>query len=59
MKTGDIIVGIDGIPVADVDALQRRLGADAIARPLPVIVVRGSATHALIVTPRESQSRPR
>ncbi len=57
MKSGDIIVGIDGIPVADVDALQRRLGADAIARPLPVIVVRGNQTHALIVTPRESAPR--
>ena len=57
MKTGDIIVGIDGIPVADVDALQRRLGADAIARPLPVIVVRGNHSHALIITPRESAPR--
>ncbi len=57
MKAGDIIVGIDGIPVADVDALQRRLGADAIARQLPVIVVRGNRTHALIVTPRESAPR--
>jgi len=59
MKTGDIVVGIDGMPVPDVDALQRRLGADAIARPLPVIVVRGNGTHALIVTPRESPPRVR
>jgi len=59
MKTGDIVVGIDGMPVPDVDALQRRLGADAIARPLPVIVVRGNSTHALIVTPRESPPHPR
>ena len=59
MKTGDIVVGIDGMPVPDVDALQRRLGAEAIARPLPVIVVRGKNTHALIVTPRESPPRPR
>ena len=59
MKTDDIIVGIDGIPVADVDALQRRLGADAIARPLPIMVVRGNRTLVLIVTPRESAPRPR
>ena len=52
-------VGIDGIPVPDVDALQRRLGADAISRPLPGIVVRGNSTHALSVTPRESPPRPR
>jgi S1-C subfamily serine protease len=57
MKTGDIIVGIDGMPVPDVDTLQRQLGADAIARPLPVIVVRGNSTHALIVAPRESPPR--
>jgi S1-C subfamily serine protease len=59
MQTGDIIVGIDGMPVPDVDALLRRLGADAIARPLPVMVVRGNRMHALIVTPRESAPRPR
>jgi S1-C subfamily serine protease len=59
MKAGDIIVGIDGVPVPDVDALLRRLGVDAIARALPVMVVRGNRTHALIVTPRESRPRPR
>jgi S1-C subfamily serine protease len=59
MKTGDVIVGIDGLPVADVDALQRRLGADAIARPLPVMVIRGTTSHALIVTPHESRPRAR
>jgi S1-C subfamily serine protease len=57
MKRGDVIVGIDGIPVADVDALQRHLGADAIARPLPIMVIRGTHSHALIVTPRESRPR--
>ena len=48
-----------GVPVADVDALQRQLGADAIARPLPVVVVRGNQRHTLIVTPRESVPRRR
>jgi S1-C subfamily serine protease len=57
MKRGDVIVGIDGIPVADVDALQRHLVADAIARPLPIMVIRGTHSHALIVTPRESRPR--
>ncbi|HQR11748.1 MAG TPA: trypsin-like peptidase domain-containing protein [Casimicrobiaceae bacterium] len=59
MKTGDVIVGIDGVPVPDVDALQRRLGADAIARPLPILLVRGNRSHTLIVTPRESRPRSR
>jgi S1-C subfamily serine protease len=55
----DVIVGIDGLPVADVDALQRRLGADAIARPLPIVVVRRDKSHTFIVTPRESPGRGR
>jgi S1-C subfamily serine protease len=59
MKTDDVIVGIDGQPVADVDALLRRLGADAIARTLPIMVVRGTERQMLIVTPRESAPRPR
>ncbi len=50
-------MGIDGLPVADVDALQRRLGADAIARPSPIVVVRRDKSHTLIVTPRESPGR--
>ncbi len=57
MKTGDIIVGMDGVPVPDVDALQRQLAANAIARPLPVLLLRGSQSHTLIVTPRESRPR--
>ena len=59
MHKDDVIVGLDGLPVADVDALQRRLGADAIARPLAVVVVRGNQRHTLIVTPRESVPRGR
>jgi S1-C subfamily serine protease len=55
----DVIVGIDGLPVPDVDTLQRRLGADAIARPLPILVVRRDKSHTLIVTPRESPGRRR
>jgi S1-C subfamily serine protease len=55
----DVIVGLDGLPIADVDELQRRLGADAIARPLAVMVVRRDRMHTLIVTPRESPSRVR
>jgi S1-C subfamily serine protease len=59
IKAGDVIVGIDGRPVADVDALQKSLGADAIARPLPIVVVRRDQSHTFIVTPRESAPRRR
>ena len=51
--------GLDGIPVPDVDTLQRLLAADAIARPLPVLVVRGNRTLTLTVTPVESAPRRR
>ncbi len=57
MKTGDVIVGIDGHPVTDVDTLQNCLGAGAIARPLPVRVVRRDQSLTFIVTPRESLAR--
>jgi S1-C subfamily serine protease len=57
MHKDDVIVGLDGLAVADVDALQKRLGADAIARPLAVVVMRGTRSVTLIVTPRESPPR--
>jgi S1-C subfamily serine protease len=57
MQKGDVIVMVDGVPVADVDALQRQLAADAIARALPVVVVRRDRSVALVVTPRESAPR--
>ena len=55
---GDVIVAIDGIPVPDIDTLQRVLAADAIARPLEVLVVRRDRTLTVRVTPEESV-RPR
>jgi len=55
----DVIVGLDGMAIADVDALQRGLAADAIARPMAVVVVRRDRSHTLIVTPRESPPRGR
>jgi S1-C subfamily serine protease len=53
----DVIVGLDGMAIADVDALQRGLAADAIARPMAVVVVRRDQSHTFIVTPRETQQR--
>ena len=51
---GDVIVAIDGVPVPDIDTLQRVLGADVIAREVQVLVVRRDRTLALAVTPGES-----
>jgi S1-C subfamily serine protease len=52
--TGDVIVGIDGAPVADVDDLQRLLGEAAIGRPVPLTLLRLTEKRDLIVVPRES-----
>jgi len=51
---GDVIVTMDGTPVPDVDTLQRLLAADAIARPIEVLIVRRDRTLNVTVTPVES-----
>ena len=67
LARGDVIVAIDGVPVPDIDTLQRVLAADVIARPVEVLVVRRDRTLTIAVTPEESgavgarlcrQSRP-
>jgi len=58
VATGDIIVALDDAPIADVDALQRSLGADAIGRELKVTVVRGNRTLDLAAVPGESVRTP-
>jgi S1-C subfamily serine protease len=59
IERGDVIVALDGQPIADVDALQRELGVGAIGRVLAATVVRRDRSLALAVTPRESAPRPR
>ena len=54
---GDVIVAVDGTPVPDVDTLVRLLAADAIARPVEVLVVRRDRTLTLTATPVESAPR--
>jgi S1-C subfamily serine protease len=51
---GDVIVGLDGQPVADVDDLQRLLGEAAIGRPLKLDLLRLTEKLELRVVPRES-----
>jgi S1-C subfamily serine protease len=50
---GDVIVALDGAPVADIDDLQRALQGDAIARPLEFGVLRRDALLLLAAVPRE------
>jgi S1-C subfamily serine protease len=54
LQRGDVIVAIDGVPVPDMDALQRVLAVGAIARTLVLTVLRRDRTLALAVTPAES-----
>jgi S1-C subfamily serine protease len=56
---GDVIVALDGVPVPDIDALQRLLAADTIARAIEVHVVRRDRTLKLAVTPVESAATKR
>jgi S1-C subfamily serine protease len=52
---GDILVGLDGAPVADHDALFARLSGDAVGRSVPVEVLRGGQPKTLKVKIGERQ----
>jgi len=54
LQRGDVIVALDAVPIADVDALQRALVADAIGRSLEISLVRRDRKIALAALPRES-----
>jgi S1-C subfamily serine protease len=51
---GDVIVGLDGATVADVDDLQRLLGEAAIGRGLRLDLLHLTDRRAVVVVPRES-----
>ena len=50
---GDVIVALEGAPVADIDDLQRALQGDAIARHLEFRVLRRETLLTLAAVPRE------
>jgi S1-C subfamily serine protease len=53
LRPEDLIVGVDGAPVAGVDDLQRLMVADLIGREVRVTVVRGGRRIELTVVPTE------
>jgi S1-C subfamily serine protease len=53
IKTGDIIVEFDGLPIGDIDALHRLLTEERVGKVIPVTVLRRGEKLALSVTPRE------
>lgn len=53
IRTGDIIVAFDGLPIGDIDALHRLLTEERVGRTIPVTVLRRGEKLSLSVTPRE------
>ena len=54
LMRGDVIIALDGRPVANIDDLQRLLVGDAIGRGVDVEVVRRDRIVKLSLTPRDS-----
>ena len=59
LRSGDVIVEIAGAAVADIDDLQRVLGAERIGTPLSLRVIRRDRAEKIDLVPAESPSRPR
>jgi S1-C subfamily serine protease len=53
IERGDVIVEVDGAAIANVDDLQRALGADAIGRELSAVVLRRDRKITMAVVPVE------
>jgi S1-C subfamily serine protease len=53
LREGDLLVAVNGRPIATVDDVHRMLVAWPIAEPLTVTVLRGGARFDLAVTPAE------
>jgi len=51
LKAGDRIVGVDGVPIKDVDTLHRVLGGDRVGRSVRVELLRGVTKLALDLVP--------
>ncbi len=55
LKAGDLIISIDTRPVETVDDVHRRLGPDAIGRPLKITFARDGHRVEATVTPGEAR----
>jgi len=53
LRPEDLIVTLAGVPVADVGDLQRFMGAEAIGRPLTMVVIRRGKLIEVDVVPEE------
>ena len=57
VSAGDVLVAIDATPVADIDDLQRALGAEAIGRVIELTVLRRDRLLRMSLTPAERKPR--
>ena len=53
LKSGDILLTLDGAPVTGPDALLRRLASNAIGRAMPARLIRAGRFLELALTPAE------
>ena len=53
LRTGDLVLAIDGAPLGDAQSLQKRLFADAIGRRMEVTVLRNGALVDAVAVPIE------
>ncbi|MGH7119912.1 MAG: S1C family serine protease [Acetobacteraceae bacterium] len=52
LKTGDVIVTFDDVPIGSVDDLHRLLTEERSGKPLPLNFLRGTELHTVTVTPQ-------
>ncbi len=53
LRSGDILLTLDGAPITGPDALLRRLASNAIGRPMPARLIRAGRFLELVLTPAE------
>ena len=57
LREGDVMVDLNGQPIASVDALHKLLTAEQIGQAARLGILRGTEKLALPITPRESPER--
>jgi S1-C subfamily serine protease len=58
LRARDLIISLDGRPVAGIDDLQRLLTEERIGRPTPMTVLRGTERITVVVLPWENRPAP-
>ena len=53
LRAEDLILAVDGAPVAGVDDLHRLMGGERIDRPCTVTIARDGGQREVLLTPRE------